>query len=301
MIKGEKMKKKLMASYIMIMTFFFLAGSGKAKPRFSFKLAGGYGTMSTGDLNTVINSINNRLKDLGSAIILSKIGELEELNLGPGFEGEFVINISEKVGIGIGSGYIHRKKNSEAGLKYGTLVSLGVTLESLVVAIPVEISAYYFFPTKSKLNIYLKGGIGYYFGILKYDSKLNAEIATFNVSMRETSGDMRDNAMGFHGGIGFEYDIAKNIGLFVEGAGRYAKLKDWKGDETYIDFEGQTDEISGTLWLCETLNDRTEKYYPSFKVSKNKPSSEAESYRNIRKAEIDFSGFSLRLGLRIKF
>jgi len=111
---------------------------------------------------------------------------------------------------------------------------------------------------------------------------------------------MKDNAFGLNGGIGFEYDVAKNIGLFVEGTARYAKLKDWKGDGISTTVEGQADKISGTLWYCETLNDRTGKYYPSFKVSKNKPSSEEGTYKNIRKAEIDFSGFSLRLGLRIK-
>ena len=295
------MKKKLIASHIMIIIFFFLAGSGKAKPRFSFKLAGGYGTISTGDLNTIINSIDSSFRDLVGVTALFIEDEQENLNSGPDFEGEFIINLTEKVGIGIGSGYIHRGKNNETGFIYGSLLSFNAALETMGSAIPVKISAYYFFPIKSRMNIYLKGGIGYYFGKLAYDSKLDAQIFIFGLPSWDRSMDMKDNTIGLNGGIGFEYDIAKNIGLFVEGAARYARLNDWKGDEIYTDVEGKTDKISGTLWYCEALHDQTGIYYPSFKVSKNKPSSEAGSNRNIRKAEIDFSGFSLRLGIRIKF
>ena len=285
----------------MIMAFFLLAGIGEAKPRFSFKLAGGYGTISTGDLNTIINSIDSSFRDLVGVTALFIEDEQENLNSGPDFEGEFIINLTEKVGIGIGSGYIHRRKSSEAGFIFGSLLGFNAALESMGAAIPVKISAYYFLPIKSRMNLYLKGGIGYYFGKLTYDSKLNADIFIFALPSWERSVDMKDNTIGLNGGIGFEYDVAKNIGLFVEGAARYAKLKDWKGDEIFTDYDGQTEKTSGTLWYCETLDDQTGKYYPSFKVSKNKPSSEEGPYKNIRKAEIDFSGFSLRLGLRIKF
>ena len=180
-------------------------------------------------------------------------------------------------------------------------LGINAALESMGAAIPVKLSAYYFFPIRSRMKLYLKGGIGCYFGNLTYDTKLIAKIIFIDIPAWEKSVNVKDKTIGLDGGIGFEYDVLKNIGLFVEGAARYAKLKDWKGDEIYIDAEGQTDNISGTLWFCETLHEQTGIYYPDFKVSRDKPSSDGGSHRNIRKAEIDFSGFSLRFGLRIKF
>ena len=118
---GKKMKKRLIVSCLTIATFFFLAGSGEAKQRFSFKLAGGYGTIATGDLNTIINSIDSSFKDLQNITALFLKGEQEKVNSGPDFEGEFIFNLTERIGIGIG--YIHRKKSAETGIIYGSLLA----------------------------------------------------------------------------------------------------------------------------------------------------------------------------------
>jgi hypothetical protein len=119
--------------------------------------------------------------------------------------------------------------------------------------------------------------------------------------------ETKDNGIGFHGGIGFEYDVMKNLAFFVEGAGRYVKLKDWKGDSTeYIEFssggptEKTTETSSGTLWYYEYYPE-THPDWPSYvlKIQEEKPVH--SDYRNVRKAEVELSGFSFRIGFRVKF
>jgi len=43
-------------------------------------------------------------------------------------------------------------------------------------------------------------------------------------------GDASDNSFGFHGGTGFELNIGNHMAFFIEGAVRYAKLKNWEGE-----------------------------------------------------------------------
>ncbi|MFC2157080.1 hypothetical protein ACFLT9_04515, partial [Acidobacteriota bacterium] len=59
-------------------------------------------------------------------------------------------------------------------------------------AIPVKVSAYCFFPIKSRMNLYLKGGIGCYIGNFSYDTKLIAKIIFINIPSWERSVDVKD-------------------------------------------------------------------------------------------------------------
>ena len=80
--------------------------------------------------------------------------------------------------------------------------------------------------------------------------------------------------------------------------GRYLKITDWE-------FEGTTTyptgviKASGTLWYLEEFFEENGKYYPGLQISEQKPTD--LEYRNARKAEIDFSGLSFKVGIRIRF
>jgi opacity protein-like surface antigen len=288
----------------MVLTFLFLVGISQAQDfikGFSVKLTGGYGTMAVGDFNTVMEGYDTLLNDIASILGLTREGELKEINWGFEYEGEFIMNLTENFGIGIGAGYIRRKEKSESSVKAAPFFNLTFSGEPEITAIPIKLSAHYFFPVTSQVNVFLNGGIGYYFGKINYHLRSDIQVLDEPEESGKIEGEVKDNALGFHGGIGVEYNVAKNIAFFVEGAGRYAKLKDWEGDETQTLDSQIAEQKSGTLWYYEGLvsDFGTEKYYSSFELQEGKLT--WPDIRNVRKAEGDLSGFSLRAGIRIKF
>lgn len=304
------MKRKLSLFSILVLTCFFLATICQAqdsKKRFSLKLTVGYGSMAVGDINTVLESQENYL-DYAASLGYAKEGELKELNRG-GFEyeGEFIINITERFGLGIGAGYIQRKEQTEASIS-SVYNSVSFSHHPTISAIPIKITAYYSIPIASRLNSYLSGGIGYYIGKIDYNyiwewrEWLYED--TFAEAHYEIEMGAKENAFGFHGGIGFEYDVKKNCAIFIEGIARYAKLNDWRGDRTTKSFGEIAEERSGPLWYYELLYPlisypEPDQYLSLLIILEDKPTSPI--IRNTRRAEGDFSGYSLRAGIKIKF
>ena len=312
------MKKILAVLLTFLVAFFFLVMEIQAKdfPKgFSLKFTGGYGTMSIGDLNVVLEYIENSLNDWASIPAATKEGAFKKLNTGFEYEGELIISLTEHFRIGIGAGLIKREEPSEVTFEldadsYYSYSDYSYSPE--LSAIPIKLSVYYYFPILSRMNLFLNGGIGYYFGKLNYRRQVDSHHVFEDLDSQDVRIDSvmetKDNGIGFHGGIGFEYDVMKNLAFFVEGAGRYIKLKDWEGDilryvESTYD-NGTTEETTetsyGTLWYYEYYPE-THPDWPSYvlKIQEEKPMH--SEFRNVRKAEGDLSGFSLRIGLRIRF
>jgi opacity protein-like surface antigen len=301
---GNDMKKILTVLLTCLFVFFFLVIEIQANDStkgFSLKFTGGYGTMSIGDLNVLPNA--------------TKEGAFKKPNTGFEYEGELIISLSEHFGIGIGAGYIWREEPSESTFEedFGSYyLQSDNSYSPELSAIPIKLSVYYYFPILSRMNLFLNGGIGYYFGKLNYHRLVDSHHVFEDLDSQDVKEDSvmetKDNGMGFHGGIGLEYDFMKNLTLFIEGAGRYIQLKGWEGDiiryveSTYDDgtTEGATETSYGTLWYYEYYPE-THPDWPSYvlKIQEEKPMH--SEFRNVRKAEGDLSGLSVRIGFRIKF
>lgn len=304
--------KRFIALSVFILTFFSYTTIIQAESfikRVSIKLTGGYGSMVVGDLNIVNEDIDSIYTFYSSQWGVTKEGELKTLNVGAEYEVEFVINLTEKFGIGVGIGYIPRKERSrikfEAQDEYSQ-VNAAFSLKSEINAIPIKLSAYYFHPINSKVKIYLNGGVGFYLGRSKYlDRESWGYYSYYNglwvgeEGWVEQEVELKDNALGFQGGIGFELSVIKNMALFAEGAGRYAKLNDWNGEGIITDSYGESEIITGTLWYL-VRHDSDFGDYSSFALEEEK--SEIEyTVKKLRKADVNFSGFSFRVGIRIVF
>lgn len=284
-----------------VLCIFLLARPGNAQDflkKFSLKISGGLGSTSGGDFNAFPDGMNSLAADLVPLLGLTKTGELENPNWGLDFEGEVLFSLSENFGVGIGAGYQERSKETSLRLALEPLMSATLSWEPEYSLIPITLSGYYFFPIGSKMNAFLKAGIGYYFA--KVDLKLREEYASFMglEGWNEDEFEAKDSGFGFHGSLGLEYHLTETIFLFAEGTGRYLKITDWE-------FEGKSAftsgviMASGTLWYIEEFFVPTGKYYPSLQISEQKPT--GSLYRNVDAAEIDLSGFSFRIGIRIRF
>ena len=164
-------------------------------------------------------------------------------------------------------------------------------------AIPILLSGYYYLPLGSKTKAYLRAGAGYYFGKLNSNVREEATVAGLTI-WEENETEAKDSGFGFHGAVGFEFDLSKAVALFTEATGRYVQLNNWEGENTYSAAWG-SDKEKGFFWYAEKLNHETGKHYATLLMLPHEPT--WAEYRNVRKAEFNFSGYALKLGVRVGF
>lgn len=321
----------------------------KEKKLISIYLGGGLNNINGGDLNRVIQDYKQLIKDFNDYYTTDYTADLKEFKWIQNYRGEVLLNLSRSFSIGLGFEYLTKKNkgtitfNDEySGTVDETFYYYNYSLtdnyseepEYELIAIPVTFSIYYFIPITKRAEVFITGGVGYYFGKLKYnmpytsDSEYSedhyANDGTYwytwidNYSYTGTeSYEAKCNKVGFHGGVGFEFKLFSNISLVAEGNYRYVKFKDWDGswsdnwnwDETWgwsdlgysEDSGSESDSIdSGKIWYYEEEYSDLGKQYRYMQLYEVEPAPE-ERISNIRQAKINLNGFSFRIGIKISF
>ncbi len=142
--------------------------------------------------------------------------------------------------------------------------------------IPLTAGLYYSLPVNSRLNIFMNGGVGYYWG-------------SFNDITKQ-----KNSAFGPHAGLGVEYKITSRITALAQGVYRFVNLNGFSS-ELHPGFkEGMNDnEHEEGAWHFH--HDEGEyhfhDYYEDPEQMMNNPSP-----FNIR-----LNGFSLRMGIKFGF
>lgn len=295
------MKQKMIVVSLMIMVLVFLSSPVAAQETFqkyNFKFSLGYGGLTGGDISNVTKGMNDLLADLASLSGGTVTDELGYPKWGPDFEAEFIYNINKNFGIGIGSGYISRKGEYQGGLAAGDFGSYLVSWDLNYTEIPIIFNGYYFFPLGSKLKGFLKAGIGYYMGKLKFDIYQEAS-ADGETGWERSVGEAKDGGLGFQGGLGLEFPVARNVALIAEATGRYVNLNSWDVENSYSTSWGFTEEETGYFWYGEQFEEDLGKYYPTLMLDATEPSD--PSLRGVKKAAFSSTGFVLKLGIKIGF
>lgn len=264
------------------------------------KFYGAMNYMLASDINDHLQGTTNYWNDRGADVQ----GEFEALNWGFDFGGEFIIHFTPRFGkgpqfgIGLGGGYIQADSNSTVNNTW-PVYSYQDTANPKVTAIPITMSGYFGFPLGSKITLTANVGVGYYLGTFNWNYGWDSEFDVF-----EENWEGKSNALGFHGGLGLEFNFSSNIALFIEGFGRYAKLKSLTGnytmEETYFGFHGEESINDATLWYYERHSYLTGKNYHTINFDAEKPE-ETLYIKNIREGEVDLTGFSIRVGIKISF
>lgn len=258
---------------------------------FGLKLSGGMGYLSVGDLNTGFQGENDYLGELPGDIE----GQYELLHWGYDFGGEIIIYPIPELGIAVGAGYIQVSK--ESLIKYSGFFFPDETLVAPKISvIPITLGIYYSMPLASGVNLIVNGGAGYYLGQLSWDMDYSGFLSEYKDTFKGTKG-----TIGFQGGLGFEFEFSPNVAFVLEGCGRYAKLKDIVGDfkRAGTGMMGPFEESGEyTMWYYEFLIGT--EYYPQTHFDEEEPY-DPPYFRNVRKAEIDLSGFSVRAGFKFRF
>jgi len=277
-----------------------VTGAGQVPPEtFSLKISAGYSRAGWGDMNKAEEGHNARFEDLARLWGFARTGEVALPHEGLDFGAEILVRITPRLDVGLGGGgFIRPIKESEITISQalgGARSLLRWTASATV--IPLTLNAYYRVPLSSRISGFLKGGLGCAFARLKLTSYRESELLGIQTWSRQ-EGRGWDYAAGFQAGLGLEYEISKALSCFFEGAWRFANFKNWTFEYTYTAATDSDVLRTASGWATEQLSPDTGEYYPAFFYSDHVV--ESGSFRNVRKAEIDFSGWNLQAGLRIK-
>ena len=256
--------------------------------KFDLKLSAGITSMAGGDLNAGLEGFSNYWAGLAAASGYAVKGSFSPARLGPDAGFDLIWRLSPTLGVGIGAGYIGAARESVMTFESaaGTVTQ---TVRPSYGAEPVRIGIFKTVPLSRTLNLVLNGGLGFYFAQAK---------ALWTIGTDGGYGELLDasvekGGLGFHGGLALEFKAGNLISVLLEMAGRYARFSGFTGIGS-DDVNGDATTTQGTLYYFEPFDSATgAKVYSMVYVFSEAPGGDVRA----REARIDFSGFSLRLGI----
>jgi len=299
----------LLFSLLVLTSLAFPKEGEKFKPRISLKITGGLGYMILGDINENLDTesiLANRAERFWP-VDFSLKDEIKNIHYGYDFEGEVRIDIISNFEIAVGTGCIYAQKESYSILRGEDSLRTYILREAFdpkITIIPVKLGIYYKLPLFKRTAVLFHIGGGYYFTKSSIYDYQHRETYSFMDASRTRSWTEYDTKVsggnfGFHGGIGLEYSLGKNLSVVIEGQRRDVKIKELKGKDIMVTslYGGDREKIYGTLWYHKYESEGI--HLTVLPLSDLMP--ESRSYTHtIRKAMFDLSGFSLKLGIRIK-
>lgn len=280
------------------------------KPKLSIKLLGGLSYVKYGDINLSLGSVNNNevfeyWREHDPERVVGKIKRLN--NWINDWEAELRIDITSKIGIGIAtSGPIHRKNESSLTYTYkgsaGDQITAFTIRPEVKVLMPVKLNIYYAVPFNPKARIIFNAGIAYYSAKASQYRKYELTPPVGESEWIKRNWDTNPKYFfGFHLGYGVEYSLSRNLAFVVEAQGRYARINDFEGSmQLEHIYAGIYGEHVGTLYYFNFWDAAIGAGYTDVEVLEVSPDVIYLFKYPIRKAVLDLSGLSLRIGIRIR-
>ena len=233
----------------------------------------------------------------------------------------------------LGVAYSETEPLDDYLIAYSEKAALNDRYPQTLTIVPVTLNVYGYLPLGRRGEAYVAAGPGLYLGRLRLSSETNITIENqmelftadgseriqfvkYQIEGRQTETQKATGrAVGFQIGAGFSYALTGHLSLFGEALYRRANIKNWKGSGAYDTLIRATqtgtghepvvrestghEDWDGDLWSYEYTDYATDVYYSTYGVMEEKPG--AEDYRNIRKAEINVNGPTVRFGIRFSF
>jgi opacity protein-like surface antigen len=258
------------------------------------KFFGGYNFMGGGDLNTGLKGQFDMNKAVAAGYGVITQGDYNAVHGGTELGGDLIIQFSPIVGIGFGVSYLRAQSSSELTFT-APGISTVMTIKPQVRATPIRAGLYFSIPMGSVVSLSLNGGAEYYLANIKISQR-----TTYSSDWSQSEVDVDSKGkFGLFAGIGLEIKIHRNLSLFLEGRGRYARIDVFKGSEEETGSFGPPESRTGELWYSK-VNFGFLGQFPSVFLSETSPSTEP-MYQDVRSARLEFSGFSAIGGLMLRF
>ena len=258
---------------------------------FHVMLCAGLAMLSSGDIDKgakgLFNSGADAIATRGVDILGRNVNPLRSgVNLGA----DIIYDISPRIGIGIGFGYIHALHVDT--FRYSELKVYQNTMNSVtdLTVTTFRIGAFYTQPLGRRLKLRFNAGPAIFRASLEYNR--NAQGRAFEESYGLVG---KATNVGFQGGAMLDLGLLERASLFFEVQGRRAKISNFKGSDQLKRQEGDllfpNVKNSGVIYLVSANPYSLLAVYPE-------GSSDA---LGARKAVFDFSGIDLLAGLHIRF
>lgn len=257
------------------------------------RISSGIGWLKAGELNRGLTSWRQGWKLQAEADPgLNLEGEaVHSLHLGVDFEAELLLSFSRWLALGASAGYAYASLDEEntllSVLQEGTLYDQARPTK--VSAYPVFLSVYLSLPLSGKMSAYLRGGVGTVFArYVVREANKKAEAPQFVYTAYDNAAASR---WGYLGSLGLSYIFDHSLGFFIEASARQAKISGFEAEDeigvrsrlyTYEEYRPDID-----FWQLRTG------LYPEEPGGTN--------VRNVREATVDFSGYSAKIGIFLKF
>jgi hypothetical protein len=276
--------------------------------RFSLKLAAGViSAGSLDDVNDALESFNNNevfdsLRKANSDLLIGQIETLD--NQAFDWEAEIRFDLTQRIGFGMAvAAPFHAQK--ESNLTYMVIYDDGLYVRTwsykpeVKVSSPIKLSVYYSYSFIPRLNISIGAGAGV------YPSKIAQTIRRVEIwsegeyPLNYDLKTKRNFALGYHGTAALEYSLSDRLAVVAEFQMRRIRISSLTGNEKGPDLWGGYYDVNGTLYYYSTRNPNIGASYTKLRIFED-PVPDDPSLVGLREAVLNLSGYSIRIGIRIR-
>jgi hypothetical protein len=287
-------KERIMKRFVSLSTALFalaLLGFGQ---KVDLRIGGGWNYALGGDLAAGLQGQSDYIHDQYAAT-----GQYKAPKSGWGGEGELILTILPRLGIGIGAGYLRHVQESQIAYASSS-ISITEKVKPDISVIPVTLNVHYLLPLSAKLRLDIHGGAGYYLATWNWTCRMDLSLLGYS-GYDEYTFRASKGGIGVQVGFGLEWEFASHIALVLGVTGRTVSIDSFLGS--------WTEKGDGDFWqFSDSGNDHFAWYYDWQVGSKTygqlafQPSQPAGSTAsNVRTAKLDLSGFTATLGFKIGF
>lgn len=259
-----------------------------AEYAFDLFLYGGGSFISGGDLNKGAQGFADFYSH---SLAIEGKGKVKPARLSYIYGGELSFPLSPYFSLGLGVDYFLGERESRVEFEKTSSTDIYITRPKFQ-ALPLRLSLS-FYPLP---YFYFKWGFEYYFAQCSYFYQYKTE-----EFQEEWQGEAKAQDIGFLGGFGFEWKLFSPLSFVIEATGRYARIMGLKGEGKYKDPEGTVYTEEGSLMIYEKIRIIGEKGYPHLFIHEKAPTAYVSPDPKPKEAILDFSGFSLKVGIKIRF
>jgi hypothetical protein len=278
--------------------------------RFSLKVTAGWGSrIPIGDVNDVLKSFNDNKvfefhRQHETGLVLGEIKTLDDRI--SHWEAELRFDLTQRISLGIATSPPIHKRN-ESSLTYtirgwaGDQIMTWTFKPEIKVSYPIRLSAYYTLRLINRLSFLVGGGVGLYAARISQFTRYNATYPAGDTGGGTSSRVAKRNfALGFHGNVILEYSFRNWLAFVAEFQPRYVRIRNFKGTLMAAADGGNSAQVAGTLFYFTGWASTIGARLAAIEIMEKPQGGGINFIKDIRKAELDLSSYSLTMGLRIR-
>lgn len=315
------MKRWWMCFFTYIIILLFCCSLAEANDKssrahsFNLIIREGLGSIAVGDMNTTLKSINSIYDVVRSDHPERCVGEITEIpNNYVDWEVGLQWTISSGFIIGVvvsGPTRFHdRSFLTFTNMDFGWPLTENNTYDSEIkVSMPIKLNVYRSYSIFPKLNLLLNGGLGYYQARLVQSFTQEVRYPVNYRGIEINDFDVSGRRIGVHCGAELEYKFNDRFSMLVEGQYNFSRVKHFSGTShmTVWEYDDQGNFVGSNSRSTQGILYHYIGVDPSFGalleklvVSERPPEVGNDPGSHLREAFLDFRGFALRFGLKIR-